>query len=483
MKNIVWVLFVLCTFSFANSDFATIVDELVKEDLEKIEKPKQINQIIKDEFETTQEFEKRIQTTKEKFRNDVLTYKAKVKAETPKAKKRAVTKALKYIWGIPKLSEPTYDADNGHFISKVTFTRKKDFDKKVAIKVDRKNARDFKKNFNNLKPKAVFDYKDNSISLKEIKIDYNNNKYIAQFTNINLNETKYALNLSNDFNINSNFDSNLKIVSGNFNNLDSSKLKNFSELDNLLKKAKVVQKDKTKWLFVIGIEKYEYTDYISYAKRSAQMFVNVGEKVLGVPKENIFALIDDGATQAKIKANMKRLIRRVQPGDTIYFYYNGHGVPVPKLGNEPFILTSDTEPDFIADESFFSLKNIYNKLSDTKADKVIAFVDSCFSGVTDGKAVLKGVAATKMVAKTVKFDEDKMVVLTAGKGHQYSNGYDKKGHRLFSYYVLKNIIEGKSDIKTLFKDTKKQTYDTSLIEYGDLRVQEPTIVGNFRLSL
>ncbi|EDZ62459.1 hypothetical protein CBGD1_375 [Sulfurimonas gotlandica GD1] len=73
--------------------------------------------------------------------------------------------------------------------------------------------------------------------------------------------------------------------------------------------------------------------------------------------------------------------------------------------------------------------------------------------------------------------------MSAGKGNQYSNGYDKKAHRLFSFYVMKNIIEGDSDIKTLFKDTKAQTYDTSLEEYGDVRAQEPTIEGNFRLSL
>ena len=103
--------------------------------------------------------------------------------------------------------------------------------------------------------------------------------------------------------------------------------------------------------------------------------------------------------------------------------------------------------------------------------------------MTDGKAVLKGVAATKMVAKNVEFNKEKMVVLTAGKGNQYSNGYDKKGYRLFSFYVMKNILEGKTDIQTLFKDTKDETYDTSMKEYGDLRVQEPTIDGNFRMSL
>lgn len=77
----------------------------------------------------------------------------------------------------------------------------------------------------------------------------------------------------------------------------------------------------------------------------------------------------------------------------------------------------------------------------------------------------------------------RFVVMSAGKSHQYSNGYNQKGHRLFSFYVMKDLIEGKNDAIGLFNDVKEQTYTTSLKEYGDLRVQEPTIDGNFRLSL
>jgi len=180
---------------------------------------------------------------------------------------------------------------------------------------------------------------------------------------------------------------------------------------------------------------------------------------------------------------MKKMLRRVQPGDTIYFYYNGHGLPVPSQNNMPYILTHDTEPDFVQDYKFFSLQNIYTMLSNSKADKVVAIVDSCFSGITDGTAVLKGVAVTRVIAKNTTFNKNKMVVLSAGKSHQYSNAYNKKAHRLFSFYMMKNMLEGNTDIRTLYKNTKVQTYETSLKEYGDLRTQEPTIEGNTRMTL
>jgi hypothetical protein len=227
------------------------------------------------------------------------------------------------------------------------------------------------------------------------------------------------------------------------------------DLENLLEKYPAAAGDRSKWLFVVGIGKYGYTDNITFARHSAEMFVKIMQKTQGVPPENSYIMLDEKASQARIKTNIKKMLRRLKPGDTIYFYYNGHGIPVPSQHNMPYLLAYDTEPDFVTDDAFFSLQNIYAKLSDSVAGKVVAVVDSCFSGVTDGKAVNKGVAATRVIPKRTSFNQEKMVVMSAGKGNQYSNAYDKKGHRLFSYFVMKNILEGKSDIKLLYMSTRQ----------------------------
>ncbi len=286
-----------------------------------------------------------------------------------------------------------------------------------------------------------------------------------------------------------NIEANKKSRRGNSDNSITPQSQNTSynnELETLLSSIQSVKPNKSKWLFVIGIEKYEFTDNISYASRSAEMFSKVAMKKLGVPKENSYVLINNDATQAKIKTAIQKLLNRVKNGDEIYFYYNGHGIPVAKENFEPYMLASDTEPDYIDNEKFFALNNIYGLLSNSKASKVVALVDSCFSGATDGKSVLKGVAATKMKPKLVNFDKEKMVVITAGKGYQYSNGYDKKGYRMFSYFTMKSILESDTqniNISDIYKQIKNETYDASLQEYGDLRAQEPQIEGNENLKL
>ncbi|MCW8837755.1 MAG: caspase family protein [Thiovulaceae bacterium] len=457
-------------------NFDEVITTLLLDEQNNIEQMPTKIELIKDEFETSEEFDLRVQETTLKYSKQVDEYYQKVETQ----KQNIVKKALEITWGKPIITNLKYDADNSFFVADVTFEVQKDFNKRVILKIEREEAKAFKNSVNKVRVEGVFEYKDSSVFLKDIRVPFKGQNYSMVFADVDLKETTALIHLEN---FKKQFDGNIEIGSQQMKHLDANAINNYNELNNLLEKVDEVQKDYQKWLFVVGIEKYEYTDNISYAKRSAEMFVETIQKKLGTVKQNSYIMINEDATQAKIKQNLKKMLRKVKEGDTIYFYYNGHGLPVPNLQNEPYMLTFDTEPDFVADEKFFSLQNIYAKLSDSKASKIVAFVDSCFSGVTDAKAVLKGVAATKMVAKSVKFDKNKMVVISAGKSHQFSNGFDKKGHRLFSFYVMKNIIEGDTDIKQLYKSIKEQTYDTSIEEYGDLRIQEPTIEGNYRMSL
>ncbi|MDF1874227.1 caspase family protein [Sulfurimonas sp. SAG-AH-194-I05] len=461
------------------SEFEKIVSLLIKKELQSIPKPPRELKVEKDQFETTAEFNARVVKTRKNQKQIVAKYKRDYALKKQQAHKRA----LKFTWGKPFIKNLMYDADNGYFVADIRFKEKKDFNKKVAIKVPKKQARQFFKDASSLQPNAIFEFNGKSVQLKDIQIPYKKKVYRAQFTNLRIDDTRIAVNLKNDIHVDTSINTSITIANNTVTSFDASNLRSYSDLDKLLRASKSVKKSSKKWLFVVGIEKYEFTDEIVYAQRSAEMFVKVAQKKLGVTKQNSYVMINAGATQAKIKTNMKRMLRKVRNGDTIYFYYNGHGVPIPSLKFQPFMLASDTEPDFVADESFFALQNIYNKLSNSKASKIVAIVDSCFSGVTDGKAVLKGVAATRMKAKKVSFNKQKMVVMSAGKASQYSNGYDKKGHRLFSFFVMKNIISGDTQVKTLFKNIKTQTYRTSREEYGDVRLQEPTIDGNHTMRI
>ncbi|MDH5394234.1 MAG: caspase family protein [Gammaproteobacteria bacterium] len=243
-----------------------------------------------------------------------------------------------------------------------------------------------------------------------------------------------------------------------------------------LDKSKKEAVDPTRWLFVIGAGEYENTDNILYSEKSADAFRAIAQKKLGISNRRTVSLIGKKATSGPIKDRLYQMMNDVQKGDTIYFYYSGHGIPNIKT-RDAYILPVDRTPNTIVRDDFFKLENIYKTLNQSAAGKVVAIIDSCFSGSTDNQSLFKGVAAARLVTKKVKVDKTKMVVMTAGKDDQFSNMYQQKKHRAFSYFVMKSLLDDVKDIKSMFRYVRSNVEDVTY-ELGNQYLQTPTISGD-----
>ena len=252
----------------------------------------------------------------------------------------------------------------------------------------------------------------------------------------------------------------------------------FTDLEDIIEEGDGFPIDSTRWAFIIAVEEYENTDEVIYSENSGEMFELLANKRLGVSERNTYSLIDEKATTARIIDSLETLVTNVKKGDTIFFYYSGHGVPVPEENNEPYILPIDKSINNLSKAKELKLSNIYKKLASSKASKVVAFVDSCFSGATDKVSVFKGVAAPRLIAKNVEVDKAKMSVMTAGSDKQFSNMYSDKKHRLFSYFLIEGIADKNyRDMDRLF-DYVKQNVATTSKGFGELYKQVPTMNGN-----
>ncbi len=238
--------------------------------------------------------------------------------------------------------------------------------------------------------------------------------------------------------------------------------------------------DNRKWAFVIGAEDYLNTDNIIYARRSAELFALTARKVLGVPESHLVALYDSEATGGNIKGKLKKLLDEgIAEGDTLYFYYNGHGVPNPMQGSAPYMLPTDMDLDYIADEPFFDLRNLYTLFQESRAGKVIVFMDSCFTGKTDGRSVYKGKAAPRLSPSQINVSSGgNLAVLAAGTETQFSSAWPEKGHRLFTYYLIEALASGANRVDALYSETAGQVSRTSREIGGALSFQDPTMQGN-----
>jgi hypothetical protein len=255
------------------------------------------------------------------------------------------------------------------------------------------------------------------------------------------------------------------------------------DLPNRLLNASAATIDKSKWLFVIGIGSYQSTDNILYARRSAELFAQVASKRLGIDPSRTTLLLDGDATSGRIQDELRLMLSKVAKGDRIYFYYAGHGLPVPEQGNAPYLLPADKIPDFVADDKFYSAEQIYRLLTESHASQVIAFMDSCFTGQTDGKSVFGGTkAATRLQPKRTAINSNKIAILTAGNDKQYASALPERGHRLFSYFVMDELIAGADTIGTLAGRVTKKV-DSKSLDLGGSNRQTPVLAGNGKLTL
>ena len=65
---------------------------------------------------------------------------------------------------------------------------------------------------------------------------------------------------------------------------------------------------------------------------------------------------------------------------------------------------------------------------------------------------------------------------------QFSKALQSRGHRLFSYYLMQSILNGRSDIASLYKEVSLNVED-AIRQLGDINLQQPVLTDNADLAL
>jgi hypothetical protein len=113
------------------------------------------------------------------------------------------------------------------------------------------------------------------------------------------------------------------------------------------------------------------------------------------------------------------------------------------------------------------------------------FIDACFSG-RSGKdsIVFEGIAPILVTPKQSFPDSQRLAVMTAGRGDQFSNQNKDSGHRLFSYHLMRAMLETSPslEIGSLHSRLRQRVLDDSR-RIGPEFEQEPELQGNSKLPL
>ena len=231
--------------------------------------------------------------------------------------------------------------------------------------------------------------------------------------------------------------------------------------------------NKNTFAIIIANENYQKESNVEFAKNDGQIFKKYCRNVLSIPEKNIH-LVQNGTLNDMIfELDWIEEVCKAYNGDaSVIFYYAGHGIPDEKNGKAYLLPIDGTGKNL---RTCYSVDELYKILGDMPANKVVVFMDACFSGSKRSGEVLSSARGVAIKAKT-ETPKGKMIVLTAANGEETAYSYKEENHGLFTYFLLKKLQEtdGKVSLEELANYINEHVRRFSLVENG--KSQTPTIM-------
>ena len=215
---------------------------------------------------------------------------------------------------------------------------------------------------------------------------------------------------------------------------------------------------------IIANEDYTQVQPVEFAANDGQTFAKYCTQTLGIPEKRVFTLIN--ATYGEILDAMQKLkaLGEAYNGDmNVIFYYAGHGIP-DESTKDAYLLPVDANGRSSA--ACYSLKKLIEELGSLGARTTTVFIDACFSGAKRDKGML--ISARGVAIKPRDFEpQGNVVVFSATQNDETAMPYRNKNHGLFTYYLLKKL-----------QDSKGTTTVGELSDYVTDRVRKASVEVN-----
>ena len=207
---------------------------------------------------------------------------------------------------------------------------------------------------------------------------------------------------------------------------------------------KMVEANPKALALIIGVADYKETSAAAvYADSDARVFADYAVEKLGVPRQRIKTLVNDGADEKDVLLAAKRWLARgaIAGQSDIYVFFAGHGLASDD-GEKMYLLPHDGAPELLEDTAV-SRDRLFTDIAAANPRSVTVFLDTCYSGTTRGPDML---IASRPIAIRAKEQAvpDGFTVMTAAAGDQTAKPLEEAKHGMFSYFLMKGM-EGDAD--------------------------------------
>lgn len=233
--------------------------------------------------------------------------------------------------------------------------------------------------------------------------------------------------------------------------------------------------DKT-FVVIISNENYKHEESVPFAHNDGEVFKVYCLKTLGIPENHIRFAPDATLGEMNFAIFWLGNMLKAYDGEAqAIVYYSGHGMP-DESGKEAYLLPVDGFSQSV--DGALSTKTLYKKLGEMNSQKIMVFLDACFSGAKrDGKML----ASSRGVAIKTKTDpvSDNTVVFSAAQGDETAYPFKSQRHGLFTYYILDKIQQS-GGCTTLgeLSDYVTQNVKRKAVVENNGKSQTPTVIAS-----
>ena len=195
---------------------------------------------------------------------------------------------------------------------------------------------------------------------------------------------------------------------------------------------------------IIGVSDYKETSAPAvYADTDAKVFADYAAEKLGVPRQRIKTLVNDGADEKDVLLAAKRWLARgsLAGQSDVYVFFAGHGLASDD-GEKMYLLPYDGAPELL-DKTAILRDELFTDIAAANPRSVTVFLDTCYSGTTRGPEMLVASRPITIRAKESAIPEG-FTVMTAAAGDQTAKPLEEAKHGMFSYFLMKGM-EGDAD--------------------------------------
>lgn len=265
---------------------------------------------------------------------------------------------------------------------------------------------------------------------------------------------------------------------------------------------------RNKIALVVGIGSFEdpKINSLRFAANDARAFADTLTKECRF--DAVRLLIDAEATRLNILTEVEQMAKTAQPDDLVVIYIASHGSPenMDSAGVN-YIVTHDSMIDNLYATSY-KMKDLLNDIETRiKAQRVVAFIDTCFSGATfkqkprewtvDSRVLQQEASGLRLDAikdrlrngeKGVKIgpvspkDQRRKqaigrVIIASSRQNQTAWESDSIEHGYFTYYLLKALTrQGAVSVQELYDYLSAEV--PMAVQRGKNAAQNPTMVSS-----